>query len=143
MADNTNIQWIYPPGFDGLYGSEAVGNRRIILQCSSVSDGTGESDVVKINRSELQCITGATPSKLTVDEIKYRIQGMGLTIEWDSDPDERIAYFEADDVDSGCQTFMGGKTPTEDGGTGDIKFTTSGAGSGDSYDITITVRLKE
>jgi hypothetical protein len=38
-------------------------------------------------------------------------------------------------------TSFGGKQDTGSGGTGDVLFTTSGHGAGDSYDITIEYGL--
>ncbi len=147
MADTVAVKWLYPPNFAGLYETENSGHKRHIIRMTGVSDGTGETGVVKVNRSELQGITGAVPSKLVVEQIRFQIHGMSVLLEWDGMPDETIVAIGAGvtaSSTSGCMEFgPGGLVPDVEGGTGDIKLTSSNCASGDSYDLTVTVRLKE
>ena len=55
MADTVDIQWLYPPNWD--YGSvpddQRVGWHKAIVKLSGLSDGTGETDVTKVDISQM------------------------------------------------------------------------------------------
>jgi len=133
MADSVNTNTLFS------------GTRRKIYQFTNVSDGTGESAVVKVDISTL---TGpnksAPPSKLVVEAIDYNIQGFtSVTLYFDATTDDEIAVLPAGSgvVDF---TYGGGLVdPQSSGATGDIVLTTTGAAANASYDITLYVRLKE
>jgi len=149
MTETT--KWVYPPNFNGDYGEGKNGNRRIVMQFTHVYVAANETDVVKVNRSELRGTSGLVPDKLVVEKVEGLVQGIGLSIEWDTTPHELITRVDAgvstDTVTIDKDFTQGGRfsglVPSEEGGTGDIIFTTSAGAAGDSYDITLTVRLKE
>jgi hypothetical protein len=116
------------------------GPRNYIIHLTNVSDSTGESAVVKIDISGLTLADGRVPSKLTIDEIAYSIQGFtSVRLLWDADTDDEIAFLSGD----GLKVFPGGLVdPRSTGATGDVKLTTAGAVSGATYDITIVARKK-
>ena len=148
MADTVTSKWIYPPNFDGYYPNDKVGHRRHTIKFLCSSDGTGETAVHKVVRQDLKTSSGNIPSKLVLEKIDYTIHGIGVTIAFDTTPDEPVAILNAGvgtDSNSGCFDYrdVGGITAQNEGGTGDIIFTTANATSGDSYDITLTVRLKD
>lgn len=148
MADTVTTKWVYPPNFAGTYDNERNGHLRHVIRLTGISDGTGETNIIKVNRSELQTIKGVIPSKLVIEKINYLVHGMNVLLEWDGVPDETICVIGAGvSVTStqGCMDFQkqGGLVPDVEGGTGDIKLTSSNCASGDSYDITMTIRLKE
>jgi hypothetical protein len=116
------------------------GPRNYIVHLTNVSDSTGESAVVKIDISGLTLANGAAPSKLTIDEIAYSIQGFtSVRLFWDADTDDEIAVLSGD----GHKVFPGGLVdPRSTGAVGDVLLTTAGAASGATYDITIVARKK-
>ncbi len=146
MADETTITWVYPPNFVGTYPAGTKdGNRRHIVHCTNYSDGTGESDAIKLKRTDMVNSGGQIPKKLIIEKIDYDIAGMTVYIEYNNTNSDRVAVLYGS---SGCLDFkdVGGFTPTyedADGltGVGDIVFSTANETSGDSYDITLTVRL--
>ena len=146
MADNTQIKWLYPPNFPGTYDSHIKnGVKRHIVLCTNKSDGTGEDNAIKLKRTDMLTPSGNIPSRLIVEKIKYDISGMEVLISYNNENDEEIArlYNSADEIE-----FMGGFQPMDEvEGTapegGDIVFTTDGASDGDSYNIILTVRLKD
>ena len=145
MADLTKIKWIYPPNFEGTYPvNTRNGHRRHVILCTNYSDGTGEDDEVKLRRTDMLTSEGQVPSKLVVEKIDYHIAGMSVTISYNNENDEVIAVLYGGD---GTIDFrpQGGFTPEDDDDNlgGDIVFTTSNEGTGDSYNIILTVRLKQ
>lgn len=113
---------------------------RRVIQCLSVSDGSGESGAVKIDKSTLTGMNGAEPSKFAVNKIVSNVDGMRVDIYFDRGTDVKIAT-----CGQGWQVRdfhkFGGFVDTGSGGTGDVILTTTGHTSGDSYDILIDVRL--
>lgn len=119
-----------------------TGGRRHIVHLTNISDGTGESAVVKVDISALS-VFGRTPTYSAVEQIEFSIQGFSsVRLHWDHTTDDLIAVLPSG---NGCIQFWetGGKTdPRSTGGTGDVLLTTNGGASGSTYDIKITMRLK-
>lgn len=118
------------------------GQRKLIIQLNSVSDGTGESAVVKVDKSTLIGLDGAEPSKLVVESIDWMVDGMTVELFFDRTSDVKIATL----VGSGYTDYMcpgPGLQDTGTGGTGDIILTTTGASAGDSYKILLVLRKKD
>lgn len=116
------------------------GARYHIVHLTNESDGSGESAVVKIDKSTLAMADGSVPTKLTIDEIQYSVQGFNfVTLAYDADADDTIAVLSGD----GVKTFPGGLVdPQSTGAVGDVILTTNGGAAGSSYDITIVARKK-
>ena len=115
--------------------------KRHIVVLTNVSDGTGESNVVKVDKSTLTGPNGLEPSKLRVDKIEYSVFGMSVTLSFDRTSDIKIAVLQGD----GCLDFTeaGGLIDSTTGDTGDILLTTTGHTSGDTYTITLHLRKKD
>jgi hypothetical protein len=113
------------------------------VHLTNISDGTGESGVVKVDLSAITFNNGVVPTGSAVDLIDYNIQGFAsVRLYWDHTTDDEIAILPA-----GTGTIdwyaHGGKTdPRTTGGTGDVLLTTNGGASGATYDITIHLRPK-
>lgn len=139
MSDTVSINWLFPPNWSGSY-AKGIGFRKMAIRLTNVSDGTGESNVVKVNKSELRTSRGIVPKKLVIEKIDYSCSGMSVKLSFDRDPDEVIAVLASD----GCKdwTKQGGFPDPGDVGSGDILLTTVGHTSGDTYDVTIHFRLK-
>jgi hypothetical protein len=148
MADLTKIKWLYPPNFVGTYGTGTKnGHRRHVVLCTNISDATGETDEIKLKRTDMLTSEGQTPSKLVVEKIDYHIAGMTVKISYNNENEELVALLYTGD---GVIDFrpQGGFVPEdevegEDPEGGDIVFTTSQEAANDSYNIILTVRLKQ
>jgi len=132
MADTVDVQYIFK------------GTRRIKVKLTGISDGTGETGVIKVNISDLIGPNGSAPTKTVVESIEANVQGFtSVKLYWDHTADDEIAvlgtgfsYFDWTDV--------GGFTdPASAGGTGDIELTSTGASATATYDIVVTARLKD
>lgn len=97
------------------------GSRNLIMKFTNVSDGTGETDVVKVDVSAL----GISTTSLKVRRIKYNINRGAVLIEWDATTDDPIAYLTGYGTLDMTNT-QGFFNPNSAGNTGDILFTTSG-----------------
>lgn len=124
MADAVNSQTL----FDG--DSQAV------MKFNNVSDGTGETAVLKVDVSALKAnYQGKECTGVAIRKITAMISGMSVNVLWDADTDVSAVVlapgmytFNFDDT-----AILGNNAGT--GKTGDIMFTTIGASSGDTYSI--------
>ncbi len=106
------------------------GARNAVMKFTNLSDGTGESAVLKVDVSAL---SGA-PARVDIQRVHYCVTGMVVTMLWDATTDVRIIELSGD----GWLDFtkFGGLTNNAGTGvTGDILFTTTGHTLGDSYSI--------
>lgn len=120
-----------------------------------VSDGTGETNVVKVDKSTLTMrnASGALvePAALDVQCIRWNVQGYtSIRLSWDHGTDDLICAVSGsgfDDAVSGGPFAEGLGTrglrdPKTADGTGDILLTSAGAASGATYDLTIWFRKR-
>lgn len=108
------------------------GPRNVVAKFTNISDGTGESAVLKVDVSALS----GTPDRVRIDKIHFTTSGMGVRILWDATTDVTAFVIGADQT--GWLEFkrFGGLTNNAGTGiTGDILFTTFGHSSGDTYSI--------
>lgn len=120
------------------------GGRRHIIQITNVSDGTGESGVVKVDRSALVGPDGIEPAKMALEEITWSIQGFSsVRLLWDHTTDDELVVLAAGNGYANYRDIGCLQDPGSSGGTGDILLTTAGAVNGATYDITMVVRLKD
>ena len=131
MADTVDTQ----VRFDGL--------NRYSVRIQNRSDGTGESGVVKVDKSTLTGpIVGTEPGRLALEEIRWAVQGfVSVRLDWDHTTDDELITLSGNGYESFRET---GKVvdPNSTGGTGDVLLTTNGAVSGATYDITMTFKKK-
>ena len=108
-----------------------------------LSDGTGESAVVKVDKSTLTCTNGLEPTSLRVDKIEGDASGMEVAVICDRTTDLTIARIGG--LGKFCYDYSkhGGYETNTAGDTGDIQFTTNGHSSGDSYNIIMHMTKKE
>jgi hypothetical protein len=86
---------------------------------------------------------GSTPTRTAVERIQGTITGMTIVLGWDRAAPAGIKLLGPGVYDLDFRSVGGIVDPGEEGDrTGDIFLTSSYADSGDSYDLTITVRLK-
>ena len=121
------------------------GNRRVVMAFTSVSDGTGESGVKKVDASSSGplgvLIAGQTVYPgvhLKVVDIWYDIRSMGLRLRWEatSSTDFLVlggfGHWPLLDTRAGFQGFA---NPNATGATGSILFSTINANNNASYTV--------
>ena len=124
MADAVNSQTL----FDG--------ESQVVMKFNNVSDGTGESAVLKVDVSALTAnYVGKACSGVTIRRVTAMISGMSVNVLWDATTDVSALVLAP-----GMYTLNFDDTSliwnnADTGKTGDIMFTTIGASSGDTYSI--------
>jgi hypothetical protein len=119
-----------------------------IMRFTNLSDGTGESAVLKVDVSGLDVSgrNGAACSGVEIESIEYSVSGMSVSLLWDADTDVRATVLggSAGAISGKMDFLMAGPHGLTNnagaGKTGDILLTTTGHTSGDSYDITLKMR---
>ena len=120
-----------------------------VVHCTNISDGTGETAVVKVDKSAIAvALDGAEADSLDIDRVVWCCYGMQVRILWDHTTDDLalalsgsgVLNFKGHRGDIDLVTTAGLKDPRSTGGTGDILFTTSGHSSGDTYNVTLWLR---
>ena len=123
----------------------------VAVHLTNVSDGTGESAVVKIDKSAIGVASdGAEAASLDIVAIRWSINGFtDVRLLWDHTTDDLAMVLTGSGYDDfttpppGENQLVrtgGLKDPRSTGATGDLLLTTTGAASGDTYDITIWCR---
>ena len=114
------------------------GEREAVMKFTNVSDGTGETAVLKVDVSALaKSASGKACNGVTLERIHASINGMSVSLLWDATTDVPAVILAP-----GMYTFDHGKRiqiPNNAGAgkTGDILFTTIGASAGDTYSIVL------
>jgi hypothetical protein len=111
-----------------------------VVHLTNASDGTGESNVVKVDKSTLT-VSGVEPSTLSLMSARWAIQGFAkVTLIWDHDTDVTAMILTG----SGFEDFssFGGKQDAGTGGTGDLLLTAPAGATTGSYDITLVLKKK-
>ncbi len=115
------------------------GERLFIGKFTNISDGTGETAVVKIDVSALNpSAAGNACNGVKINKIWAQTQGMSVDVLWDATSDllcETIPENQFYLMD--YSSFGGLPNNAGAGVTGDVSFTTVGAAAGDRYTIVI------
>lgn len=121
------------------------GQNRRVIRITNVSDGTGESAVIKVDKSTFVGPDGVNePGKLVIEEIQWSIQGFSsVRLFWDHTTDDEVCVLGTGNGYFNYRSVGGLVDPASAGQTGDLLLTTAGAISGATYDITISVRFKK
>ena len=118
------------------------GPKTAVLKLTNISDGSGESAVTKVDVSALQpSADGDTCTGVTIERIWWQCIGMKVQILWDATTD--LFCIELGENQSGDHDYtkFGGLTNNAGSGkTGDVKFTTVGHTSGDTYTVILYLR---
>jgi len=112
------------------------GPKTSVLKFTNVSDGTGESAVVKVDVSAL----ADSPSKVKIMQAWFATDGMSVDVLFDAT--SNVLAFTApagmtDHLD--FRSFGGIQNNAGTGVTGDILFTTRGHTAADTYSIILEV----
>ena len=139
MADRTEVKFLYPPNFTGTFDANTPnGYKRYTVRCTNVSDGTGETNAIKIHRADLQAPDGSIPTRLVIEKIEYVVDGMRVEIGYNNSSDELAAVLYQGEGKL-CMDFVPVQETDDEG---DIVINTFDQTSGDAYTIDITVRCK-
>ena len=117
------------------------GPRNCAMKFTNISDGTGESAVLKVDVSGLETYQGLTCTGVTIERVEYTTDGMSVSILWDASTD--VLAVKLPQNQSGTFDFrkIGGlKNNSGTGKTGDVLLTTVGHTSGDSYMVILHMR---
>ena len=120
-------------------------NRRYVLHLTNLSDGTGESGEIKVDKSAMS-IKGENPAVsvgyMSIDRVFGFVHGFTyIQLLWDHDTDDVALTLGPGNFDLDFSSFGGVADPQSAGGTGDLLLTTVGASANDLYDITIEMRF--
>ena len=120
------------------------GERKAVLKFTNISDGTGESEVVKVDVSALTANSaGKSCSKVTVAKIWWQCVGMGVELLCDATVNTLIISLSPNSAGfHDYSPFTGIPNNGGSGVTGDILFTTIAASSTDTYTVILEV-IKE
>lgn len=113
------------------------GERLFIGKFTNISDGSGETAVVKIDVSTLNPNSfGLACNGVKISRVYAQTLGMGVDILWDANTDVVCETIPADVMYKMCYEHFGGIPNNAGAGkTGDVSFTTVGAAAGDRYTI--------
>ena len=113
------------------------GQRKAVLKFTNISDGTGESAVVKVDVSALASnSSGPACSGVTVAKIWWQWGGMGVQLLFDATANVLVIGLSEDSAGyHDYSDFTGIPNNAGSGKTGDILFTTIGASSTDTYTV--------
>ena len=118
------------------------GEKIVVQKFTNISDGTGESAVVKVDVSALSSnARGQACTGVTIEEIWWQCIGMKVQILFDASTD--VMAIELGENQSGNHDYrsFGGLTNNAGSGkTGDVAFTTVGHTSADTYTIILYMR---
>ena len=120
------------------------GPNKAVMKFTNVSDGTGESAVVKVDVSALAAsLDGDACSEVVIERIWWQCIGMKVKILFDATSDQFcIELGENQSGDHDYSSFGGLTNNAGTGKTGDIAFTTVGHTSGDTYTVILYMRKK-
>tara|TARA_R100001480_G_scaffold145816_1_gene144163 strand:+ start:42 stop:449 length:408 start_codon:yes stop_codon:yes gene_type:complete len=115
------------------------GSRNCVMKFTNVSDGSGESAVVKVDVSALSPnAAGTSCSEVRVMRITHAIVGMSVQMLLDATANVLLCDLaESSNGHLNFENFGGIPNNAGSGKTGDILFTTLGHSSGDTYSIVI------
>tara|TARA_R100001015_G_C4624626_1_gene182842 strand:- start:1783 stop:2181 length:399 start_codon:yes stop_codon:yes gene_type:complete len=118
------------------------GVRTSVLRFTNVSDGTGESEVVKVDASALAAMTsGSKSTNIKIMRCWWSISGMDVDMLFDASTNILALSLTSDGAGYLDFTSFGGLPNTAGSGkTGDILFTTRNHTSGDTYTIILEVQ---
>lgn len=118
------------------------GDRLAILKFTNISDGTGESAVLKVDVSTLATSSsGRVCTGVLINKIDALTDGMGVDILWDATTDVLAVHIPQNVMYSQDFEGFGGLSNNAGAGkTGDVLFTTTAHASGDRYTIILHLR---
>ena len=119
--------------------------KRVVVHCTNVSDGTGESAIKKLDKSTYTGPDGTAVGRFSIQEVRCNIQttnGGYVKLDYDHTTDDEICVLSGTDYID-FRPYGGMVDPDTTGGTGDVVVTTGSFAAGDTYDLTIHALKKD
>ena len=116
------------------------GPRTAVIYCTNTSDNSGESAVTKVDVAALSSSPeGDACTGVRLQKIVFTNVGMGVKVLWNATTNVIAAQLPADYSDTLDYSDISGlpNVAAASGKTGDIKFTTVGHSSGDTYSVVL------
>ena len=115
------------------------GERKAIMKFTNTSDGTGETNVVKVNPASLApSAAGGACNAVTITKVTAQTHGMEVIMKWKANTPVVIETIPQNTNYTQDFENMGGLTNNAGAGKdGAITFTTADASAGDAYSITL------
>jgi|TARA_B100000085_G_C18300965_1_gene414278 hypothetical protein len=117
------------------------GPRNLVMKFTNRSDGTGETNVNKIDVSSLskRPTDDAVCTSITISSIQFATSGMSVDIFLDATTNQLLTTLPADYADTlDFSAYTGLPNNAGSGKTGDILFSTRGHTNLDTYMVVIT-----
>ncbi len=112
------------------------GSRRYSVRLTNISDSTGESAVIKVDKSTLTNGNGTEPGKLSLVYAEWSISGFtSVKLYFDHTTDDEALILAPGNGKRDFSSEGGFADPGSTGGTGDVLLTTAGATTAATYDI--------
>ena len=120
------------------------GPNKAVMKFTNISDGSGESAVVKVDVSALEAsLNGTACSEVVIERIWWQCIGMKVQILFDATTNAFCIELGQNQSGDHDYTSFGGLTNNAGSGvTGDVLFTTVGHSSADTYTIILYMRKK-
>lgn len=122
-------------------GSQTLfdGERVAIMKFTNISDGTGETNVVKVNPSSLNpSAAGGVCNRVTITKITALTHGMEVVLKWKASTPVVIETIPQNNSYQQDFSAIGGLTNNAGTGVdGAITFTTQDASAGDTYAVVL------
>ena len=112
--------------------------RNLIVKLTNLSDGTGETNVRKIDVSTLNPPNPGAHLKLW--ECQYDIRNMGVRLQWEGAPNADILVLGGLGSPMGAFCVFGGIWNNADDASGNVSLTTIGAMPGASYTFVLSFK---
>jgi len=129
MADAVTTQTIFQ------------GDKTLVMKFTNISDGTGESGVIKVNVGALTSYQGMPCTAVQIDKVYAMTHGMEVRLYWAATTPQLIMTIPANIMNTQNYDEFGGIDNNAGAGkTGNITFTTADASSGDMYTIILVMR---
>ena len=117
------------------------GDKQVIMKFTNASDGTGETNVTKVDVSTLTSYQQKPCVAVQIDRIYGLTHGMEVRLLWGATTNVTILTFPQNAAQTmDFNDFGGLDNNAGTGKTGNILFTTLDASAGDSYAIILVMR---
>ena len=117
------------------------GDKQVIMKFTDASDGTGETNVVKVNVSTLTSYQGKPCTAVQIDRIYALTHGMEVRLLWEATANVTILTVPQNTMQTMTFDDFGGlDNNAGTGKTGNILFSTLDASAGDAYTIILVMR---
>jgi hypothetical protein len=119
------------------------GSRKLIMHFTNNSDGTGESSVVKVDKSTFTGPNGLEPSQIMIEKIEGQVNGGILTIQANHTSTLVLAQLDPGSRINLDFRSSGGLPTSGSGGTGDIEFVLPASLTAGGYDLILHMKKKD